>query len=79
MSNLKNRFIKLIKEKGWKIGYVNWSAISYNGRDGREGGWEISLDLDDEDLDKFHTSQLPILGFNYKEVLTAIEKLPTKK
>jgi len=71
----RDLFTREIEAKGWKVNYIHWEPIVYKSRDGREGGWEIHLKEDNED-DIIDSGLVPILGYNKKEVLGSIEKLP---
>ena len=80
-----------LKKKGWNTTHIVLESI-HHGPDGREGGWFIELEFDDENcseefLDKLDTLEKRIFedgqfggsfisGFNIKSVLSIIKEMP---
>lgn len=79
MTQNEKIFTRLLNQKGYSVSYINWEPVCYNTRDGREGGWEIMLDIDDEDLHILDNVSVPILGYNKKEIICAIDFMPNLK
>ena len=80
---------KLLSKKGYQLREATFDAISYSGREGREGGWyvEIIENEEDENFPNWKELKIPegIIGafmpeaficYNLKDALKIIEVIP---
>ena len=87
----KEIIVAALEAKGWKLKSIEWENVTYGGRDGREGGWEIYFDdesCSDEVYEKLCALEneifkdasflgCGIIGYNSAAVLSVIKKMPT--
>lgn len=72
----EEKFKKLIEKKGWEVNSIVRETVT-TGRDGRDGGWFILINEDEEDY--LAEDLNPMMGFNTSEIMKLIDKMPQKQ